>query len=262
MAVLGIIICETLELEFAYLLANDHEIDGITVLENAASGRLIQALESKGIRNMQRIPHIKSFRLETSRNLEVLVRVLELSLHGRRNTLRRAVASAAREMAACADSLLLGYGLCGNAFEDMKELLNVNMPVFVPMDNGHPVDDCVGLLLGGRDCYYAEQRKVAGTFFMTPGWTSHWRKIFNKDFCGGAPDMLNRIFAGYRRSLLIVTPVMDEDEMKLNTAEFNQKLGLRVEACQGTVELLTRAWQSAKASLSSVKGGYRRQAWK
>lgn len=256
MAVLGIITCETLELEFAHLLANDPDIEGVTVLESAPSRRLIEALESKGTRHMQRIPHLKSFRPERSRRLEVLVRVLELSLHGRRNTLRRALASAAHEMAACVDALLLGYGLCGNAFDDLQGLLNLTMPVFVPMDNDQPVDDCVGLLLGGRDCYYAEQRKVAGTFFMTPGWTRHWRKILNKDFCGTAPHMLKRVFAGYRRSLLILTPVMGEEEMRWEVDEFNKMLALDVEARQGTLELLTRAWQSAKASLPSPKNRY------
>lgn len=255
MAVIGIITCETLELEFAYLLAKDHQIDGVTVLENSTSRRLIQALESEGTRNMQRIPHVKSFRPEPSRHMEVLVRVLELSLHGKKNSLRRAVASAASEMSRCVDSMLLGYGLCGNAFDDMKELLNVNMPVFIPMDNNRPVDDCVGLLLGGRDCYHAEQRKEAGTFFMTPGWTCHWRKIFNKDFCGTAPDMLNRIFNGYRRSLLIVTPVMGEDKMRCDVTEFNKILGLKIEARQGTLRILTQAWQSAKVSLVSLKNG-------
>lgn len=259
MAVLGIITCETLEQEFAYLIANDRDVEGATVLENASSGGLIQALEAKGIRNMRRIPHLKSFRPETSWHPEVLVRVLDLSLHGRKNTLRRAVASAASEMATCADALLLGYGLCGNTFDDLKELLNVNVPFFVPMDKGHPVDDCVGLLLGGRDCYYAEQLREPGTFFMTPGWTRHWKKMLDGDCFGATPKMVHRIFAGYKRSLLIVTPVMSEDEMKRNACNFNKMLGLSVESRQGTIDILTRAWQSAKASLSSLKGGYRSQ---
>lgn len=252
MAVLGIITCETLELEFAYLIANDREVEGVTVLEDASSRRLIQALESRGVRNIRRIPHMKSFLREPAKDLEILVRVLDLSLHGRRNTLRRAVASAARETAACADSLLLGYGLCGNAFNNLKELLNVDRPVFVPMDTDHPADDCVGLLLGGRDRYYAEQRREPGTFFMTPGWTRHWTKMLDRDFCGAAPDMVNRIFRGYKRSLLIVTPVMSEDEMKRNAGEFSKMLGLSVEARRGTMEILARAWRSAKKSLMCV----------
>lgn len=249
MAVLGIITCETLELEIAWLLANDPDITGVTVLEDSTSGRLIRALESRRVRNVRCVPHVNSFRPEPSRHPEVLVRVLDLSLHGKRNTLRRAVASAAREMAPRVDSLLLGYGLCGNAFDDLQMLLDVDVPVFIPMDDDRPVDDCVGLLLGGRDCYHAEQRKVAGTFFMTPGWAWHWRKMFNRDFCGNAPGKVKRIFAGYRRSLLVVTPVMGEDEMKRNVDEFNGMLGFVCEARRGTMELLTRAWQSAKSSL-------------
>lgn len=253
MAVLGIITCETLELEFAWLLANSSEISGITVLEDAISGPMIRALESGGVRNVRRIPHVNSFRPEDGDSVEVLVRVMDLSLHGRREKLRRAVTAAAREMAPHLDALLLGYGLCGNTFDDMKWLLNLKVPAFFPMDDDHPVDDCVGLLLGGRESYYAEQRKVAGTFFMTPGWTRHWRKICNRNFSGTAPNMLNRIFAGYSRSLLVVTPVMEEEEMRRNTDEFNKMLDLRVETCPGTMEILFRAWRSALDSLSSRK---------
>ena len=63
------------------------------------------------------------------------------------------------------DALVLGYGLCGNALEKPEKLLSeAGVPVFIPMDEDHPVDDCIGLLIGGRECYYKEQCKVAGPF--------------------------------------------------------------------------------------------------
>ena len=36
--------------------------------------------------------------------------------------------------------------------------------------------------IGGRECYYKEQCKVAGTFFMIPGWTYHWKRMFEQEF--------------------------------------------------------------------------------
>ena len=48
------------------------------------------------------------------------------------------------------DAIVLGYGLCGNALQKPEELLvDAGVPIFIPMDQDHPVDDCVGLIIGG-----------------------------------------------------------------------------------------------------------------
>ena len=46
MAVLGVITCEILELEFAHLFSKDKDIDGITVIADKYSLGMIEALES------------------------------------------------------------------------------------------------------------------------------------------------------------------------------------------------------------------------
>ena len=85
-------------------------------------------------------------------------------------------------MAPYVDAILLGYGLCGNALKDHEELfLDSRVPVFLPMDGDHPVDDCVGLIIGGRENYYEEQCKVAGTMFINSGFLRHWETLFHED---------------------------------------------------------------------------------
>ena len=251
MGVLGILTCEILELEFAYLLGTDPDVSQVTVLEDARSARLIEALESRGFQNVRRIPHVSGFFPEPSERLEVLVRVLELALHRRKETLQRGLVSAAREMSRHVDALLLGYGLCGGALKDPKELLDVDVPVFVPLDGDHPVDDCVGLILGGRDRYYAEQCQTPGTFFMTPGWTRHWEKLFGQNFGDVERKVAKRLFAHYERTLLVSTPVMPQDEMKQSANEFSRMFGLCVQECEGTLDILSTAWKTAKAFLES-----------
>jgi hypothetical protein len=251
MGVLGILTCEILELEFAHLLGTDPDVSQVTVLEDARSTRLIESLESRGFQNVRRIPHVKSFFPEPAEHLEVLVRVLELALHRKKETLQRGLVSAAREMSRHVDALLLGYGLCGSALENPKELLDVDVPVFVPIDGDHPVDDCVGLILGGRDCYYAEQRQVPGTFFMTPGWTCHWKKLFGQDFGDVEREVAKRLFAYYERTLLVLTPVVPQDEMKQSANEFSRLFGLCVQEREGTLDILSQAWKAAKAFLES-----------
>lgn len=249
MAVMGIITCEILELEFAHMLAMDADLEKVTVLENRRSARLTEALEARSCRHLQRIPHIRSFCADPAARLEAVVRVLEVALHRNKKILQRALKRAAHELAGSVDALLLGYGLCGNALENVTELLDVGIPVFVPIDHGHPVDDCVGLLIGGRDRYYAEQCRTPGTVFMIPGFTSHLHEIVQGDFEDTDHCGLKRMFKRYERALLVVTPVMPEEEMIMNSKDFNGLLGLHTEVCQGTLEILHDTWLAAKEYL-------------
>ena len=250
MATLGILTCEILELEFAALLANDREVARVTILEDAHSASLIDALKTRETSNLQLIPQIARFTADPTVEFEVLVQVLELALHNRKQTLQDGLVEAANAMSPFVDALFLGYGLCGNALAKPNELLaQTGIPIFIPMDEDHPVDDCVGLLIGGRNSYYGEQCKVAGTFFMIPGWTKHWRRIFEQDFGNLGIDMAKRLFANYERSLLIETPIMSTNQMRKNVAEFNELFGFREEIKTGTLNILNDTWQAAKACL-------------
>ena len=251
MAVVGIITCAILELEFAHVLAMDSEIARITVLEDERALGLIEALASGGCRNLQRIPHVSSFQPEPTASLEVLVRVLEIGLHRNRKRLQQTLKRAVRAMAGHVDAVLLGYGLCGNALENAGDLLDIDKPVFVPMDNGHPVDDCVGLLIGGRERYVAEQRSAPGTVFVIPGFASHVHEIVREDPRDTEHRGLKRMFSRYERSLLVLTPVMQKEEMCRSMAEFNSLLDLRSETCRGTLALLDTAWQAVRENLKS-----------
>jgi len=247
MGTLGILTCEILELEFAHLLNGDPDIKLIEILEDARSARMIETLEAIEHKQVQRLPGLASFKPDLNNRINVLVRVLELGLHNRKQSLQQGLIQAAREMGPYVDALLLGYGLCGNAFENPDELLSdAGVPVFIPMDEDHPVDDCVGLFIGGRKRYYGEQCKVAGTFFMIPGWTYHWQRMFDQEFGRLSVDLAKRLFKNYERSLLVSTPVMSETQMKKNVQEFNAMFGLRTEACNGRLDILVDIWNAAK----------------
>src|SRR5208337_4621002 len=250
MPVVGVISCEILELEFAYLLSMDPDVAGITVVEDAYSCGLLQALESIGRFEPRRVALLRGFSPAFSGRIEVLARVLELALHNRKSLLQEGLGKAVREMAHYVDGIFLGYGLCGNALQNPKELFaDAGVPLFIPMDEDHPVDDCVGLIIGGRDSYYAEQCKEAGTFFMIPGWTRHWRHLFEKEWGNLNPQMAKRLFSGYKRSLLLPTAVLSEVEMMHNIEDFNSLFGFRTEVQTGTLDILYRAWDSAKKVL-------------
>lgn len=252
MSVLGVLTCEVLELEFAYLLARDVELKRTTIFENDQSSRLVEALKSSRAGSLCTIGSLGDFTAAPGNRTEVLLRVLELGLHNRQKTLQEGLREAACEMGPHVDALILGYGLCGNALEKPDELLrDARVPIFIPMDEDHPVDDCVGLLIGGRSRYYSEQCKVAGTFFMIPGWTTHWRRMFEQEFGRLDMETAKMLFKNYERSLLIPTPVMSEEEMAENAAEFSRMFGFRTETRPGTMRILLETWQDAKQHLAA-----------
>lgn len=255
MAVLGVITCEILELEFAHLLSKDKDIGGITVISDRYSLGMIAALESQEL-IPGRVPILKEFNPNNPDRLEVLVRVMELALHNRKRNLQDGLVKAAKDMGRHVDAIFLGYGLCGNALQKPHELLaDAGVPIFIPMDQDHPVDDCVGLIIGGRDCYYREQCRVAGTFFMIPGWTRHWKELFKKEYGKFDVEFTRRIFgmSNYERSLLIPNPALPVKEMRQNIAEFNHLFGFRTELLQGSLDILDKTWESAKEYLQGEK---------
>lgn len=253
MPLLGVITCEVLEREVARLLL-DPAVERVTVIADLHSRRLIELLEANGCRELEVIPHINSFRPEPAHGLRVVVRVLDLALHRGGERLRKSVSAAAREMARRADALLLCYGACGNALDPRRGWLDVRVPVFLPLDGGRPVDDCVALCLGGRAAYRREQLRTPGTFFLTPGWAQHWRRMLQG---GESPERqaasLRRLFREYRRALLVVTPVLAEEEQRAAAEPLVRILGLPVEVREGSDDLLARAWRRAKEHLGEAK---------
>jgi Protein of unknown function (DUF1638) len=255
MPTIGIITCQILELEFAHLLATDPEIISVTVLRDHFSEGVIEALEQKSGSQPNTILYVGEYSPQSSSEFEVLVRVMELGLHSVIKKLRDTVVKAVYEMADYVDAIFLGYGLCGNALEKSDELfVNARAPVFLPMETHNHVDDCVGLIIGGRENYYEEQCKLAGTFFMNSGFTRHWKDLIHKNICDAKGlAMSKRLMANYERSLLLPTPVMSENEMRANIKEFNDVYGLRSEVRYGSLDILEQNWKRIKVFVKCGK---------
>ncbi|MDQ7785621.1 MAG: DUF1638 domain-containing protein [Desulfomonilaceae bacterium] len=248
MPVIGIVTCQILELEIAHMLSHDEQIDGITVLHGDYSGGLIESLRSQDDPRLRVIGWIPEFEPSSPDRLDVLVEVVKLGLHIVIKDLKEGVTSAVREISPYVDAVMLGYGLCGNAMEKPEELFeSVDVPVFMVMDEDHIVDDCIGMLIGGRENYYEEQCKVAGTMFMTPGFVRHWKDLLHKSL-GGMYDleMSKRMLKDYERSLLMPTGVMSLETMEEQIQEFNELYGLRTEFREGTVDLLHKTFERVK----------------
>jgi hypothetical protein len=255
MPALGIITCQILELEFAHLLTNDPEVMTINILENEYSQELRRAIRRQTGTEPKLIASLADYNPSASEGLEVIMRVMKVGLHSVIKDLREGVVEAATEMAPYVEAILLGYGLCGNALKDHDELLrDAPVPVFLPMDDDHPVDDCVGLIIGGRENYYEEQCKVAGTMFINSGFLRHWKTLLHEGRSAQKYGIAitKRLLANYERTLLLPTPVASEQELASGVKEFNKIYGLRTEVRPGTLDLLEQAWQAAKHHVREV----------
>lgn len=255
MPVLGIITCQILELEFAHLLTNDPEVLTITILDNQFSQELSETITRQTKIKPNLIASLAEYTPTSLERLEVIVRVMEVGLHRVINNLRNGVIEAATEMEPYVNAIFLGYGLCGNALKDHEELLPGSaVPLFLPMDGDHPVDDCIGLIIGGRENYYEEQCKVAGTMFINSGFLRHWKTLLHES--PGTKKfglaIIKRLMANYERSLLLPTPVASEQELAFGVEEFNKVYGLRSEVRDGTLDILEQAWNTAKQFVRDV----------
>jgi hypothetical protein len=250
MPTLGIITCQILELEFAYILSNDPDVATVRILENRFAIGFCEAMERISGRRVERIRYLTPPSDYSPAGLDVVVRVMEVGLHRVIQDLKNGVRDAASELAGGVDAILVGYGLCGNAFQNPDELFaDIGVPIFMPMDGDHVVDDCVGLVIGGREYYYEEQCRCAGTMFLPPGWSRHWKTVLLSGN-GKRHDlkMLKRLMAEYKRLLILPTPVMSEEEMAPSAREFIEMFGLEPEIRPGTLSLLDRTWAAVKRS--------------
>ena len=230
------------------MLSNDPSVSEILVVDDQFSKELIEILEYDTPQRVSRVTHVEKFETD---GLAVLIRVMEVGLHSSIKNLTREIKAAVKEIAPFVDAVLLGYGLCGNALNNADELFkDIRIPVMLPMDNEGPVDDCVGLIIGGRENYYEEQCLCAGTMFMNAGFSRHWEKILSSDvpqnLIPKKDEILQRLMGNYERTLLLPTTALAEDELRKNTKKFTEKYGLKTEIRPGTLALLENAWQAAK----------------
>lgn len=259
MGTLGVITCQSLELELAYIMAKDPDVVSITVMKDHYSGGFSEGIERFGGSIPKSILYIGEFLPGPPNGISIVVRVMRIGLHVVIKDLRNAVIGVAREMWPYVDAILLGYGLCGNALENPDELFStIDVPVFLPMEEDHPVDDCVGLLVGGRENYYEEQRACAGTMFINSGFARYWNEIEGDILTGSLwpsrPGIMERLLANYKRMLFLPSPVMSCEEMASRMKDFGETHGLRTEVRPGTLDLLCRAWKSAKKGVFMRSG--------
>ncbi|MCG7844625.1 MAG: DUF1638 domain-containing protein [Methanomassiliicoccales archaeon] len=173
---------------------------------------------------------------------------LEFGLHSYPQDLKRAVIDHVNKLCGKVDAVFLGYGIC-NSLKDVIEELDVPTITI-------EADDCIGALITPEE--YSRERKVcAGTMYHIPFMSEMGIDFFEKELTSKMPDykelgvdldwFLDIMFDGYSRCLYIDTGIGERQRHEEASREFAQRLNLRHESRDGTLEILKTCLQDTKA---------------
>ncbi|MCJ7517932.1 MAG: DUF1638 domain-containing protein, partial [Methanomassiliicoccales archaeon] len=148
---LGIVGCPILENEIVHTVKRDEEVSRVYVIENEDSQNLLRKLRRSGAK--AQIHSIRQDELDTlpENGFNLLVLMKSMALHEDSQKLRKDVAEAVKIIGPKCRSVMLFYGLCGNAFKDTSEVEKETGKTLTLLtdDEGRPVDDCIAAVLGG-----------------------------------------------------------------------------------------------------------------
>jgi hypothetical protein len=186
-----------------------------------------------------------------SESASIPIEFIEFALHCRPCRLRKAVVDKVNSLEGQVDAVFLGFGTC-QALQEIES--EVRLPVLLP-----PADDCIGLLLGPNR-YRDELMRVAGTWFMTPGWCEEGvagllraLELERARRAGRDPLELARLlFASYSRVLFVDTGVGDRSNHEAQARDFAATFGLTFETTEGTLDYLREAFHAVTQSIQGV----------
>jgi hypothetical protein len=180
---LGIISCHVFEDEIVHLLSNDETIDRIGIVESQESRGLFDKLAKAG--KGDQVQYRKEVSVEEGPpgdGFTVIVRILPISFHQTPAALRAMVMSEIWKMEPSCSSVLVLYGLCGNAFKNIDSLTSgLRTSVIILKDCREKiVDDCIGAVLGGTEEYLNFLLTDKGGYPLNTMWASNFRQFMKE----------------------------------------------------------------------------------
>jgi len=261
---LGIIGCPMLEDEIVHVIGRDSEIDEVYVVRNEECDGVVEKLSKAGLAfSLIEASAIGSLPRD---GYGVVVLMKSLGLHQEPEELRDDIMRTAHSLDGEFDSIVLFYGLCGNAFKDLDLLTDdMTTPVFILRDRqGRIVDDCIAAPLGGTDGYLALLKRYPGVMYHTPAFAIKWEEMLYKmEMLRGVEDIEDPFafskmlfeMAGYEKVLIIRTGLGDEELADAKTKEFAELYDFRIEELEPgwcSLHVTEDAWESARTPLNGA----------
>jgi len=146
------------------------------------------------------------------------------------------------------DTVLLGYGFCGNA---MAGICSGEYRLILPR-----IDDCITMMIGSRN-RKSQLENGVGTMFLTRGWLDRdvdiidQRRQFIEDYGEeDGIDIFNMMYGNYRRIGLLNCHCYPLEDQIEKTKTLAQELGFEHCVYDGSIdyirELLTGPWPAER----------------
>jgi hypothetical protein len=254
---LGIIGCLLMEDDILRVLSHDQEVSEVILLENDVS----KTMEEKIRRTMPDIDLviIKLDDLEylpPAEDYSIMIWMKDMALHEDPEKLKVDMKETLGQLHGSCQAVLLFYGLCGNAFKDLKPIAKgIEVPVTILKDpRGEIVDDCIAAVVGGRIPYKELVERDKGVYFMTPMWAFNWREMAVK--CRVVPDgqnddLMRLVFktSGYKKVIQIETGTEDQERYGEVVDDFAEIFGLEKEYMEPDFSVVYGSYEEAKSIL-------------
>ncbi len=135
--------------------------------------------------------------------------------------------------------VLLVYGLCSYG---VANLHSDRHTIVIPR-----VQDCISLLLGGRDIYSREFEKYPGTYYLSKGWIdqgadpyAQFKRYLQQYGEENAQWLIDTQYRNYQRVVFIHTGVGDPDYYSSYARKGAEFIHVVYEECQGSQRLLEK----------------------
>lgn len=177
---------------------------------------------------------------ECPTDIRLEFRFMDQQLHRTPEKMPAMIQEEIDRVAAYADEIVLGYGLCSNG------IVGVYAPrqyMYVPL-----VHDCVALLLGSRAAYKKAFKEWTGTYYITPGWVKEEKDplgILENEYIPrlGREDAvwgLHEELKNYTHIALIDTQVADVGSLRRRAKENADFLGKKYFEITGSKDYFRR----------------------
>lgn len=237
------VVCPILEDELIYNLSTDKEEKNVFLLANDHTTMIKPKLAKNNIPYTE-IPendYLSGKEKIPDDGFNVIIWMMNLGLHEEPKDLKAEVYADLKKIDGRIDGIMMYYGLCGQAFNDILDWSKENMktPVTIFKDkSGKICDDCICVPIGGTDRYYELLKKYPGVMYLTPAFACSQDELLLKMemFKGLENDgkanyeMLKMILdmAGYTTTMKIDTHIGDQEHFQSECERYAKNLGLKL----------------------------------
>lgn len=259
--VLGIVGCQVLEDEMAYIVAKDEEVKHVFIIDGTEQKTLANKIRGMApnidLKCFKENCDIKDFQFPSLVEMTVIIWLKPIALHQSPELLRGEIIKAINKLEVHARSILLFYGQCGSAFRNLEKISQeAKIPITILRDkDGSAIDDCYGTELGGKEEYRNFLiNQSAPAYILNTMWAANWRRFMQEVQMLRDPNDLEEVkgvfqYMDYKTAVGLNTGLGDQDKFEKQLEEFSNLFGLKKENHKCNLCVVDDSYKYAKTLL-------------